>query len=119
MKGSANNKLFRVWRVFAVALVLFVIAVVVMSTRSHAAGWAGKVATVNGVKTVQNPATGFAPPAIVAAQADPGNQKSAPEIRRAAYCFELKSKRGRVYQKTLVSTHEFGARRQSEAATAL
>lgn len=65
MKGSANNKLFRVWRVFAVALVLFVIAVVVMSTRSHAAGWAGKVATVNGVKTVQNPATGFAPPATV------------------------------------------------------
>ncbi|HET6347644.1 MAG TPA: 6-bladed beta-propeller [Candidatus Krumholzibacteria bacterium] len=65
MKVSANKRLFRVWRVFAVALVLFVIAVVVVSTRAHAAGWAGKVATVDGVKTVTNPATGFAPAATV------------------------------------------------------
>lgn len=65
MKASANNKLFRAWRVFAVALVLLVAIVVVASTRAHAGAWTGKVTTANGVKTVANPATPYAPAATV------------------------------------------------------
>jgi hypothetical protein len=38
MKVSANNRLFRVWRIFAVALILFVALVVIVSVRGHAAG---------------------------------------------------------------------------------
>ena len=65
MKVSESKKLFRVWRVFAVALVLVVAAVVVMSTRAHAGAWAGKVTTVDGVKTVANPAKPSAAAATV------------------------------------------------------
>ena len=65
MKVPANNKLFHAWRVFAVALVVVVAVVVVYSVRAHAGSWAGKVETVDGVKTVSNPATGFAPAATV------------------------------------------------------
>jgi hypothetical protein len=46
MKVSQNNKLFRAWRVFAVALVVVVAVVAVMSARAHAGAWAGKVTTV-------------------------------------------------------------------------
>jgi hypothetical protein len=57
--------MFRAWRVFAVALAVFVAAVVIVTARAHAGDWQGKVATANGVKTVSNPATGFAAPATV------------------------------------------------------
>ena len=65
MKVSVNNKLFHAWRVFAVALVLVVAIVVVISARAHAGEWTGKVTTANGVKTVVNPAKGYAAPATV------------------------------------------------------
>jgi hypothetical protein len=64
MKVAANMRLFRAWRVFAVALVAFVV-VVIVTARAHAGEWQGKVTTVNGVKTVSNPAAGFAAPATV------------------------------------------------------
>jgi hypothetical protein len=65
MKASPNNRLFRAWRVFAVALVVVVAIVVVVSSRAHAGAWAGKVTTVDGVKTVSNPSKGYAAPATV------------------------------------------------------
>jgi hypothetical protein len=68
MKVTANNRLFRAWRIFAIALIVFVAVVAIISVRAHAAGWVGKVSTVNGVKTIANPATGFAPDATVKLQ---------------------------------------------------
>jgi hypothetical protein len=57
--------MFRAWRLFAVALVVFVAVVIVVTARAQAGEWKGKVNTASGVKTVANPATGFAAPATV------------------------------------------------------
>jgi hypothetical protein len=66
MKVTADKKLYRAWRVVAVALVVFVAVVVAIAARADAQGaWKGTVADVKGVKTVSNPATGFAPAATV------------------------------------------------------